>query len=108
VRQSSLPLPPVLQPCATQPQLARATVADQKASLFSHLEKLVKAQPNLRFYIYGHTHLIDKQANIPIPPRNRIDVLNTGAFQRLVDAQTLKKIAAEEKLPDSNRLTVRL
>jgi len=47
----------------------------------------------MKFFIYGHTHKYEKEWDVKIAKYKHVKVLNTGAFQRLVNEDKLKDIA---------------
>jgi len=80
--------------------------------LASHLSQKEKDFPRMRYFVYGHTHLFE-EAWQP-SGTSYVQVLNSGAFQRLINekgylrrvndrkispAEGLKKIALEELPP---------
>jgi metallophosphoesterase superfamily enzyme len=76
----------------------------------AHLAKLVNSsQPWLATFVYGHTHLLEPAHPVDIAGGRRVEVLNTGAFQRVMKDVDLRaradfcKIAPAESL---NRFTL--
>jgi UDP-2,3-diacylglucosamine pyrophosphatase LpxH len=64
-----------------------------------YLADLVNRYPNMSIFVYGHTHQADFDITIKATPTKSIAVLNTGAFQRLLDEESfLQRAAAAEPL----------
>jgi hypothetical protein len=61
-----------------------------------YLEALRGAQPGLRLFVYGHTHEMRTPWQVHLDSGD-ITIVNTGAFQRLVDEETLRAEAARRK-----------
>ena len=85
-----------------------------RAEVFrTHLIDRRKAFPQMTFFIYGHTHQYENPWPVQLDGSNTVQVLNTGAFQRLIDEphflektrafphpyDGLKKISLEELSP---------
>jgi UDP-2,3-diacylglucosamine pyrophosphatase LpxH len=71
--------------CA-QPELGallEATLVPRERVLATHLLQRQKEFPKMRYFVYGHTHLLEEAWR----PHgvSYVQVLNSGAFQRLID-----------------------
>ncbi|GJL54648.1 MAG: hypothetical protein NPIRA02_17800 [Nitrospirales bacterium] len=54
--------------------------------------------PNMRVFVYGHTHAFEKEWPVEISSRVKVSVLNDGAFQRIIDDEKFRAIARSKKL----------
>jgi len=93
-----------------QPETKRATCSSELALsvassvipeatiLASHLNDLRPTYPNAGIFVYGHTHEMAMKFNIKLKGGRSIDVLNTGAFQRLTDVESLKVLQTDRHL----------
>lgn len=52
-----------------------------------HLRKRLEAYPRMRTFIYGHTHQLEERWPVRVNDLVSVDVLNSGAFQRVVDEE---------------------
>ncbi len=50
-----------------------------------HLEKRNAEFPNMKIFVYAHTHSLEQPWKVGLDLLSNITVLNTGAFQRLID-----------------------
>lgn len=50
-----------------------------------HLRERIKAFPNTAVFVYGHTHQVEEAWISPVEKERAVTVLNSGAFQRLLD-----------------------
>ena len=50
-----------------------------------HLEKRSADFPDMKVFIYAHTHLLEEPWKVGLGLTSNVTVLNTGAFQRLID-----------------------
>jgi UDP-2,3-diacylglucosamine pyrophosphatase LpxH len=74
---------------ASTPTLGAAlesTFVPRQDVLRAHLEKRKTAYPAMEVFIYAHTHQLEPAWDLKLGLASSISVLNTGAFQRLVDA----------------------
>jgi hypothetical protein len=62
-----------------------------------YLAELLNLYPNMSIFVYGHTHQSDFDITIKATPTKSISVLNTGAFQRLLDEESFLQRAASAK-----------
>ena len=71
----------------------------RKEVLHRHLDKRLEKYSNTAFFIYGHTHQLEEAWEVPIEKYSRkVTVLNSGAFQRLLDeAGYLKRLTKADK-----------
>lgn len=67
--------------------LAEKLLASREWVMREHLEKRLRERPNMRYFIYGHTHHIEAPWKVLAPGVATVPVMvaNSGAFQRLVD-----------------------
>jgi len=94
--------------CAPQDlgAIAEKLLVPRKWVLTEHINERRKSNKNMNIFIYGHTHayevpwqlLVDKSSG------KEVTVVNTGAFQRLVDEDTFKKIVKERNLNEQDAL----
>lgn len=89
--------------------LLEKLLVPRKQVMRDHLESRI-AQPGLekvRVFIYGHTHLLEEAWNLDLDPFIRMTVLNSGAFQRVVDeAGFLARVNTKPGLTPSKALGV--
>lgn len=50
-----------------------------------HLEKRIADFPDMKVFVYAHTHLLEEPWKVGLGLTSSVTVLNTGAFQRLID-----------------------
>lgn len=62
-------------------RLVRALAEDRQALIAAKTGRY----GTLSRYVYGHTHAYEKKHPVWLPGKQRVDVWNTGAFQRLID-----------------------
>ena len=62
--------------------------------LAPHLAARLKAYPDTRIFIYGHTHEADFDIAVSPTPTRNVTAFNSGAFQRLMDQATFRQRAA--------------
>lgn len=68
--------------------LLERTLIPREAVVNSHLELRLKAYGSMRIFVYGHTHLLEEEWTTTVRGERlamSISVLNTGAFQRVID-----------------------
>jgi UDP-2,3-diacylglucosamine pyrophosphatase LpxH len=53
--------------------------------MLEHLRQRLKDYPRMRTFIYGHTHELEQRWPVRVNDLISVDVLNSGAFQRVVD-----------------------
>lgn len=78
--------------------LTQSLVRPKEAVMVAHLrERLKKPElAQMRVFIYGHTHQLEKAWPVGVTDLREVTVLNTGAFQRTVDEPTFLGIATEK------------
>jgi hypothetical protein len=59
---------------------------------------------NVRIFVYGHTHLVEEAWTLKVNSFLRLTVLNTGAFQRVVDEPGFIARAKRKKLSPQQAL----
>ncbi len=78
----------------------------RKHVMIDHLKARLK-EPGLervRVLIYGHTHLLEEAWEVDLSSFTRVTVLNSGAFQRVVDEEGFLARAKEERLSPQEAL----
>lgn len=65
--------------------------------LAAHLIKRQKEFPKMRYFVYGHTHLLE-EAWRPYGV-SYVQVLNSGAFQRLIDKKGYLRRCSDKNIP---------
>jgi hypothetical protein len=74
----------------------------------SHLKKRLRDYPHMRTFIYGHTHQLEKRhlvKNVDENERISVDVLNSGAFQRIIDKKGyLKRVGSKNPAEELSNL----
>jgi hypothetical protein len=69
--------------------------------LATHLKDREVEFPKMRFFIYGHTHLLEKAWEPGSGFGLSVKVLNSGAFHRVIDEKGfLRRVAAEKISPE--------
>ena len=63
-----------------------------------HLRTRLKRYPDLRLFIYGHTHQADYDITVKAEESRSVDVFNTGAFQRLLDEEHFRQRAEARRI----------
>jgi hypothetical protein len=48
------------------------------------------AYPSMLYYVYGHTHAVEKPWSIDLGGRRTVTIANTGAFHRLIDDRAFR------------------
>jgi hypothetical protein len=66
-----------------------------------HVEELEKTHHAIQIFIYGHTHKVETPW--PVNPRGlrTVTVLNSGAFQRLIDDADYRKLVDDMNVSKS-------
>ena len=74
------------------------TFVPRKNILGKHLDKRLKNYPDATLFIYGHTHQLEEGWDVRVDKYHRnVTVLNSGAFQRLIDEPGYMARADKEK-----------
>ena len=90
--------------CAT-PELGYALerfLVPREWVIASHLAQRQKEFPKMRYFVYGHTHLLEeswKPGGV-----SGVDVLNSGAFHRVIDEDGFLKRAASKGISPGEAL----
>ena len=50
-----------------------------------HLRERVASHPDMTVFVYGHTHQLEEAWTLSVEKERLVTVLNSGAFQRLID-----------------------
>jgi len=66
--------------------------------LRTHLKARIKeaGNANVRIFVYGHTHSLETLRELKLSDSKTVSVLNTGAFQRVIDEQNFLRLAAKK------------
>jgi UDP-2,3-diacylglucosamine pyrophosphatase LpxH len=72
--------------------------------LKKHLNSRLDDYPNMQTYIYAHTHELWFDWRLPVGAGRSVDILNTGAFQRLIDDSRFRELARNENLTPSEAM----
>jgi hypothetical protein len=67
--------------------LVESKLIPRQAVFAKHIAERVSHQGSFDVFIYAHTHRWERAWKVPLPGRADVTVLNTGAFQRLVDEE---------------------
>jgi len=71
----------------------------------ARLEELMgSAAPNVRLYVFGHTHQMDNGTTLSVKGEN-VRFINDGAFQRLIDERTLDSLIVKHQRPDGLKMS---
>jgi UDP-2,3-diacylglucosamine pyrophosphatase LpxH len=80
----------------------------------SHLKKRLKDYPDMRTFIYGHTHQLEARHLVEDVDKDdkdengtsiSVDVLNSGAFQRIIDEKGyLKRVGSKNPAEELSKL----
>ncbi len=70
----------------------------------THLEKRLKDYPNLSIFIYGHTHKLEEPWDLKLSHGENVTIVNTGAFQRLIDDESFRAAATREHMTPEEAL----
>lgn len=65
--------------------LLQAKLVPISAVLRTHLRERMRDHKGMSVFIYGHTHLMQPRWTLSLTSAISVSVLNTGAFQRLID-----------------------
>ncbi len=78
--------------------LAQGLLSTKEAVMAVHLRERLKmpSLAQMRVFIYGHTHQLEEAWTVTATDLRRVTVLNTGAFQRVVDEPGYLGIAAQK------------
>jgi UDP-2,3-diacylglucosamine pyrophosphatase LpxH len=79
-------------------------IRSREGVLKSHLKAKLQHYPKMRIFVYGHTHKYEDVWQIKLSSVNTVSVMNTGAFQRLVDEDEFVKLAKNKKISPANAL----
>ena len=94
----------MIEPCDRNLALSAArSILPLTRVLQPHLEERLTQFPRMILFVYGHSHEADFKINVRTRPRT-VRVLNTGAFQRLLDLETFHKRAEAKQLSDEAAL----
>jgi hypothetical protein len=77
-------------PCADPASLGMASqrlLLSKAVVMRRHLEARLAAYPAMTVFVYGHTHAAEAAWEVALDGGRTVTVLNSGAFQRLVDEE---------------------
>ena len=79
-------------PCLDQQlgAFAQHTLISKDKILARHLRNRQEKFQGIRTFIYGHTHLYENSRKIDLNGLIKVNVANTGAFQRLIDEEIFR------------------
>lgn len=73
----------------------------------SHLNHRIASHPNMKIFVYGHTHVHESAWTVKSLNYDRsVLVYNSGAFQRLVDGELFGEIAKQKRFSPHEALKV--
>jgi UDP-2,3-diacylglucosamine pyrophosphatase LpxH len=85
--------------CTSQLALSAASSLIPEATILaSHFKDVLPKYPKVGLFVYGHTHEMAPKFTVPMKDGRSIDVLNTGAFQRLTDVAGLTALQKDRTL----------
>ena len=96
----------------TEPRCEEPTLGDilesnlipRKWVLKSHIREIIKKYPMITMFIYGHTHKYEQRWSLDVSSLDIVDILNTGAFQRLIEDSDFRKLAKKMNLEPQKAL----
>lgn len=100
---------PRLDPTLGKEILKNLSPGARLRALHAHLKKRYEQVPEMRAFVYGHTHELQCTTNVTPEGLVPFKVANTGAFQRLADDAKFTRKAADMHLTPAaalSRLTV--
>jgi len=90
--------PPVLG------SLIEQLVSSRKRVVSPYVEELWSKQLNMRTFVYGHTHAFEKKWPVKISSRVCVNVINDGAFQRVINDEKFRGLAESKNITPSQAL----
>ncbi len=66
-----------------------------------HLVERLKDHKRMSVFIYGHTHKYETKWRVDVNSLSSVDVLNTGAFQRLIDDEQFVELVRSKNIKPS-------
>ena len=79
--------------------MIEALVYSKEAVLRKHLKAIRGQHPDMSVFIYGHTHQLEERWRLALEKDDSVSVLNSGAFQRLIDeAGFLERVKADPSI----------
>lgn len=85
---------PTIAP-ATLGSLVEKLVSSRTRTVGPYVEERWEELPDMRVFVYGHTHAFETEWPVEISSRVTVHVLNDGAFQRVVDDAKFRELAQE-------------
>lgn len=78
--------------------LIESTFVARQDVLRKHADARLAKFPNMKLFVYAHTHQLERPWNLRLGLGSSVTVLNTGAFQRLVDEAGFKQRLKDRKI----------
>jgi UDP-2,3-diacylglucosamine pyrophosphatase LpxH len=78
-----------------------STFVPRKEIIQNHLQERIATYPKTAIFVYGHTHQYENAWDVKLNADRTVTVLNSGAFQRLLDEAGYLKRVADLGLNDS-------
>jgi UDP-2,3-diacylglucosamine pyrophosphatase LpxH len=78
--------------------LLESTFVPRQDVLRTHLQMRLTTFPKMKVFVYAHTHQLEPPWNLRLGLGSSVSVLNTGAFQRLVDERGFRRRLEQFKL----------
>lgn len=79
-------------------QLLESLLVSRESVLRAHLNERWNQYPRIRVFIYGHTHQLESKWDLRLEGNKVVSILNTGAFQRVVDEpRFLRRVEAKAR-----------
>lgn len=75
-----------------------ATFIPREDVLRTHIQQRRQQLPSLKMLVYAHTHQLETAWNLRLQLGDGVSVLNTGAFQRLVNEKGFRKRLDEKRI----------
>jgi UDP-2,3-diacylglucosamine pyrophosphatase LpxH len=89
-----------VDPCTAQlGALIESMFIPKSKVMRTHLSDRINGYPNMEFFIYGHTHLYEVPWEVQMKDGRYVHVINSGAFQRLVNEEGFKERTRELDRP---------
>ena len=76
----------------------KATLISRDSILRSHLNDRLLKYPEMKLFVYGHTHVMEFDWQLDLIAERRVKIFNTGAFQRLIDSEQFQMKAQKKGL----------
>lgn len=100
VREGQLKFPPTGDPeCGKELSMLLTNLFDPDGThvLRGRIESIVKLNPQVSYYIYGHSHEARDRMAVRLGDGTDMAAFNTGAFQRLIDEKRLLQLKKDKE-----------